>query len=190
MSSIPTTIRSLLCSWERSFPERQPTLNATFIAIRNHFQQQLMPNSFHIIFAFITPLMLNLIALRYQGKGITPFDTHPITMTVSISCFLAYCLSYGFDLKCHISGLSPTHPPTLRRSMMLFGSLSLGSFVLVLFPGLVQLNQLIRFRLYALLLMGLLFCARELRSVRRRSNSAHWLVSATTFRDQGNLLPL
>jgi hypothetical protein len=183
MSSIPTTIRSLLCSWERSFPGRHTTFNVTFIAIRNHFQQQLMPNSFHIIFAFITPLMLNLIALRYQGKSITPFDTQPITMMVGISCFLAY----GFELKCYISGLSPTHPPTLRRSMLLFGSLSLASFVLILFPGLVQL---IRFGLYALLLMGLLFCARELRSVRRRSNSAHWLVATTTFRDQGNLLPL
>uniref|UniRef100_A0A2N9HVL6 Uncharacterized protein n=1 Tax=Fagus sylvatica TaxID=28930 RepID=A0A2N9HVL6_FAGSY len=64
MSSVPTTIRSLLCSWERSFPGRHTTFNVTFIAIRNHFQQQLMPNSFHIIFAFITPLMLNLIALR------------------------------------------------------------------------------------------------------------------------------
>ncbi|GMY19659.1 hypothetical protein FCV25MIE_14898 [Fagus crenata] len=79
MSSIPTTIRSL-CSWERSFPRRHTTFNVTFIAIRNHFQQQLMPNSFHIIFVFITPLMLNLIALRYQGKSITPFDTQPITM--------------------------------------------------------------------------------------------------------------
>ncbi|GMY19655.1 hypothetical protein FCV25MIE_14894 [Fagus crenata] len=64
MSSVPTTIRSFLCSWERSFPERHPTFNVTFIAIRNHFQQLLMPNSFHIIFAFITPLRLNLIALR------------------------------------------------------------------------------------------------------------------------------
>ena len=191
------TILSLLCLRGRSFPEGQFSFNLAFIATRNHFHhEQLMPNSFHAIFAFINPVVLNLLELRYQGKPITPFDTHPITMMVGISCLLAYCLAYGFELKCHVSQLSPTHRSTLRRSMVLFGSLSLVSFVSVLFPGSVQL---ILFNLYVLLLiMGLLlhaqvkifFRARELRSVRRRSNSAHWLVAATTFRDQGNLLPL
>ncbi|GMY19660.1 hypothetical protein FCV25MIE_14900 [Fagus crenata] len=87
MSNVPRTIRSLIL-WGRSFPERQPSFNVAFIAIRNHFQQeQLMANSFHVIFAFITPLVLNLLGLRYQGNLITPFDTQPITMMVGISCF-------------------------------------------------------------------------------------------------------
>jgi hypothetical protein len=149
MSNVPRTIRSLIL-WGRSFPERQPSFNVAFIAIRNHFQQeQLMANSFHVIFAFITPLVLNLLGLRYHGNPITPFDTQPITMMVGISCLLAYC----FEMKCHVSRLSPTHQPTLlRRSMVLFGSLSLASFVSILFPDSVQLTLL---GLYALLVMGL-----------------------------------
>ena len=207
MSNVPRTIRSLIL-WGRSFPERQPSFNVAFIAIRNHFQQeQLMANSFHVIFAFITPLVLNLLGLRYHGNPITPFDTQPITMMVGISCLLAYCLAYGFEMKCHVSRLSPTHQPTLlRRSMVLFGSLSLASFVSILFPDSVQLTLL---GLYALLVMGLqlhaqvrifwnwivqriipkFFRARAT-SMRQRSNTAHWLVAATTNRNQGNLLPL
>ena len=140
MTNIAIAIVSLLCLWERSFPEGQLSFNITFIASRNHFQHaQLMPNSSHaILFTLISPVVLNLLELWYQGKAVTPFDTHPKTMSFGIACFLAYCLAYGFELNCFVSWLSPTHAPTLRSSMVVFGSLSSVSFLSILFPDSVQ----------------------------------------------------
>ena len=102
---------------------------------------------------FISPVVLNLLELRYQGKAVTPFDTHPKTMSFGIACFLAYCLIYDFELKCYVTQLPPTHAPTLRSSMVVFGSLSLVSFLSILFSDSIQP---ILFRLYALLLMAFL----------------------------------
>ena len=194
MANVERTIISLLYL---SFPEGQLLFNVAFMTTRiQYFQQeQLTSNLLHVIFAFIITVVLNLLALKYQGHPITPFDTHPVTMRFGIACSLAYCLAYGFQLKCHVSPQRPsTHAPTLGRGMVVFGSLSLISFVSILFSSSVQP---ILFGLYALLLTGFLlhaqltklFGARE-RRVRQTSHRAHWPVAATTLRNQGNILPL
>ena len=203
MANVARTILSQHLLRGRSFPEAHLSINA-FIAITNTFlllHEQLTPNSLHIIFAFMIQVVLNLLGVKYQGKANTPFDTHPITMSFGIACFLVYCLAYGFELNCFVSWLSPTHAPQLRRSMVVFGSLSLASFVSVLFPGSVQW---ILFGIHVLLLMGFLLhaqvkifwkwikqriVARLFRSWERNVRQTHWLV-ASTVTDQGNILPL
>ncbi|KAK4581140.1 hypothetical protein RGQ29_024707 [Quercus rubra] len=186
-----------MANFARSFPEGHLSFNVTLIiATRNTFllpHEQHMPNSLHAIFAFMIPVVIALLGQKYQGKAITPFDTHPMTMTFGISCFLAYCLAYGFELKSHVAQQPPTHAAILGRSVVVFGSLSLVSFVSILFPVSVQP---ILFGLYTLLLMGFLlhaqvsklFGARE-RKERQTSHRSYWNVAATTFRE-GSILPL
>ena len=180
----------------RSFPEGHLSFNVTFIATRNTFllpHEQLKANPLHAIFAFMIPVVITLLGQKYQGKAITPFDAHPITMTFGISCLLAYCLAYGFELKSHVAQQPPTHAATLGRSVVVFGSLSLVSFVSILFPVSVQP---ILFVLYALLLMAFLlhaqvsklFGARERRE-RRTSHRSYWNVAANPFWE-GSILPL
>ena len=180
----------------RSFPEGHLSFNVTFIATRNTFllpHEQLKANPLHAIFAFMIPVVITLLGQKYQGKAITPFDSHPITMTFGISCLLAYCLAYGFELKSHAPRQPPTHAATLGRSVVVFGSLSLVSFLSILFPVSVQP---ILFVLYALLLMAFLlhaqvsklFGARERRE-RRTSHRSYWNVAANPFWE-GSILPL
>ena len=195
MANVARTILSQHFLRGRSFPEAHLSINA-FIAITNTcllLHEQLTPNSLHVIFAFMIQVVLNLLGVKYQGKANTPFDTHPITMSFGIACFLAYCLAYGFELKSHVAQQPPTHAAILGRSVVVFGSLSLVSFLSILFPVSVQP---ILFVLYALLLMAFLlhaqvsklFGARERRE-RRTSHRSYWNVAANPFWE-GSILPL
>ncbi|KAJ6741646.1 PROTEIN putative-RELATED [Salix viminalis] len=69
---------------------------------RNYVQQdqQTTPNSTHAIFTFIMPVLLCFLQLMYQGKDYSPFDTHPITMWIALTCVLAYCVIYGVEKSC------------------------------------------------------------------------------------------
>ena len=193
MANVARTRLSPLYLRGRSSPEPHLSFNVAFITTRNTFlflHEQPTPNSLHVIFAFMIPVVLSLLGVKHQGKANTPFDIHPITMSFGIACFLAYCLAYGFELNCFGSWLSPTHAPQLRRSMVVFGSLSLASFGSVLFPGSVQS---ILFGIYVLLLMGFLLHAQVKifwKWIKQRIVARLFRLWERNVTDQGNILPL
>ena len=193
MANVARTRLSPLYLRGRSSPEPHLSFNVAFITTRNTFlflHEQPTPNSLHVIFAFMIPVVLSLLGVKHQGKANTPFDTHPITMSFGIACFLAYCLAYGFELNCFGSWLSPTHAPQLQGSMVVLGSLSLASFVSVLFPGSVPS---ILFGIYVLLLMGFLLHAQVKifwKWIKQRIVARLFRLWKRNVTDQGNILPL
>ncbi|KAI6677757.1 hypothetical protein NL676_038553 [Syzygium grande] len=45
----------------------------------------------HAIFTFIVPVLVDFIAVKYQGKPNSPFDAHPVTTVLSIFTLFVYC---------------------------------------------------------------------------------------------------
>lgn len=74
------------------------------------------------------------LALKYLGKVVTPFETHPKTMQFAIGSLLVYCLAYGAELSVQSSILLNS----FGRFMELFGSLSLASLASIFFPDPAQ----------------------------------------------------
>lgn len=102
-----------------------PTINYTQ-------PKQRVPKFPHPIVAFIVPVVLNMIEIKCQCKGDSPFDTNPTTMWFTLSCLMAYCLAYGAELG-RIQ--APDDLVLLRRGSALFASLSLVSLTSILFPS-------------------------------------------------------
>ncbi|GMN64602.1 hypothetical protein TIFTF001_033671 [Ficus carica] len=123
----------------------QTSFTVVYIPTRNYFLQQqqfLVPNhSPHMVFVFAIPVIINLIQLKCQSNGNSPFDTNPMTMWFSISCLLAYCLAYGIELKFGSSLRSPStysisYSLTLIRSAShLCGSLCVAFLTSTFFPN-------------------------------------------------------
>lgn len=80
-------------------------------------QGRLSPNSCHAVLAFILPLLVAFLALKYVGKVVTPFETHPKTMQFAIGSLLVYCLAYGAQLSVQ----SSIYLNAFGRFMELFG---------------------------------------------------------------------
>ncbi|KAL6290029.1 hypothetical protein ACE6H2_007539 [Prunus campanulata] len=76
----------------------------------------------HDIFAFVIPTLLALVQMRYPPEDL--FQTHPTSITVFISSFLAYCFAFSFGGHaykwCHMA-------------MHVFGSLSAAILLWLLF---------------------------------------------------------
>lgn len=97
-------------------------------------QGRLSPNSCHAVLAFILPLLVAFLALKYVGKVVTPFETHPKTMQFAIGSLLVYCLAYGAQLSVQ----SSIYVNAFGRFMELFGSLSMASLASIFFPDPAQ----------------------------------------------------
>ncbi|KAI6677699.1 hypothetical protein NL676_038495 [Syzygium grande] len=48
-------------------------------------------SSTHAIFAFVVSVLGTFVEVKYQGKPDSPFDTHPITIFLTIFTLLLYC---------------------------------------------------------------------------------------------------
>jgi hypothetical protein len=86
----------------------------------------------HTIFAFVTPIFVSFVQIKYENKYLTPFDTHPIAINASILNFLIYCISSIAETKLnpavddniyilvcgHISDLSAALVVTLLASII------------------------------------------------------------------------
>lgn len=101
------------------------------IIISNYLLQPPPPPSLescHTVLAFVVPVLLNLLQIKYQGNQLSPFDTHPISMVISVASLLLYCFGY------HAKSRWPTYALVVSRVMVVFGSLSVVSLATVLFP--------------------------------------------------------
>ncbi|KAG5539913.1 hypothetical protein RHGRI_020212 [Rhododendron griersonianum] len=101
------------------------------IIISNYLLQPPPPPSLescHTVLAFIVPVLLNLLQIKYQGNQLSPLDTHPISMVISVASLLLYCLGY------HAKSRWPTYALVVSRGMVVLGSLSVVSLASILFP--------------------------------------------------------
>ncbi|GMN64717.1 hypothetical protein TIFTF001_033782 [Ficus carica] len=116
-----------------SHQHAQTSFTVVYITTINYFPQ----HSPHTVFVFAIPVITSLIQLKCQSNGNSPIDTNPMTMSFSISCLLAYCLTYGIELKFGSSLRSPiTYSLTLIRSASyLCGSLCVASLTSIFFPN-------------------------------------------------------
>ncbi|KAI8546619.1 hypothetical protein RHMOL_Rhmol07G0133200 [Rhododendron molle] len=104
---------------------------SSIMSISNYFSHPTpLPsvNSCHTVLAFIVPVLLSLLQIKYQGNQISPFETHPISMVIFVASLLLYCLGY------HAKVRWPTYALVVSRGMVVFGSLSVVSLATILFP--------------------------------------------------------
>lgn len=116
---------------------QQVPLNVSFNVLRCNFAQEKLTStsSRHAILVFIVPILVNFIDVKFQGKFISPFDTHPLSTMVAILSLLAYCLAYGVEQT--FSSSTSAH---IFRGLMTFsGSLSLASLASILLPDCFRL---------------------------------------------------
>ncbi|PQM42858.1 hypothetical protein Pyn_08073 [Prunus yedoensis var. nudiflora] len=76
----------------------------------------------HHIFAFTIPTLLTLVQMRYPAVDL--FQTHPTALTILLSGLVAYCFAFSFGD--HANKWS-------RKTMLVFGSLSVASLLWILF---------------------------------------------------------
>ncbi|RVW86595.1 hypothetical protein CK203_045618 [Vitis vinifera] len=108
-----------------------------FRFINNGQQYNLMLNYLSAILAliaFVDPVLIKLIDLKFQKEVDSVFEAHPITTMMFFASLLVFVLTFGIELTFHSSHLSPTCAALLRTAMMFSGSLSLTSLASVLLP--------------------------------------------------------
>lgn len=126
----------------------RPYLNLTVINITYNFsqhhhhhrhRQQILPStsSCHGVLAFIIPVLISLIQLKYQGNQTSPFATHPKSTGFAVISLLLFCSAH--DAKARAISSVPSRPqPTYSwipaRAMAVFGTLSMASLASILFP--------------------------------------------------------
>lgn len=119
-------------------PDQPPFIVVNFIQNNINFRTRESSNYMHIsqhaILAFIIPLLLNFIEVKFEGKSISPFDGHPRTIMVAVSSLLAYCSAFSFYLTFSSSPPSPSRARFSARVMTLFGFISMASLSAILFP--------------------------------------------------------
>ncbi|KAI8546643.1 hypothetical protein RHMOL_Rhmol07G0135500 [Rhododendron molle] len=105
----------------------------------HHQRQHILPStsSCHGVLAFVIPVLLSLIQLKYQGNQTSPFATHPKSTGFAVVSLLLYCLAYDAEARAISSVPSrprPTYSWIPARAMAVFGSLSMASLASILFP--------------------------------------------------------
>ncbi|KAL7182719.1 hypothetical protein ACSBR1_041411 [Camellia fascicularis] len=121
----------------RTPPQGTPTnlfeqINFSFFSITTHSyyylsQRQSTSSSFsaswHAVLAFIVPVFLTFLQIKYQGKDISPFDTYPKSMGVSIVSLLLYCPACYAVLKSSSYEDHRRCQTYARHGTVVFGSL-------------------------------------------------------------------
>ncbi|KAL6290028.1 hypothetical protein ACE6H2_007538 [Prunus campanulata] len=85
----------------------------------------------HDILAFIIPILLTFVQIRYLADRQDLFQTHPLTMMVMLSSLLAHC--FAFSLLIRLSGSGTRMYNCCRMAMMVLGFLSVVSLLCLLF---------------------------------------------------------
>ncbi|KAL7182235.1 hypothetical protein ACSBR1_041025 [Camellia fascicularis] len=132
-------------------------INVLFISWRtfypSHHHRRPLPTSRHAVLAFLAPVLLDFIELKFQGKNVSSFETHQRAIWVAIASLILYCFAYEAKLRL------PAYSRIIRRGMVVFGSVSSVSLTSILFPG---NGRHVFYLLYAL------FLASESAVIRRR----------------------
>ncbi|KAG5539939.1 hypothetical protein RHGRI_020236 [Rhododendron griersonianum] len=117
-------------STSRTFNGR---INVAFINIASYniLQQRPVPTARHTVFAFLISALFNFLQLQYQNTGtVSPFQTHPKTMSLALFGLLFYCIAYEVE---------PSFTQVGQGGMGLFGSILSVSLASVLFHNSVSL---------------------------------------------------
>ncbi|KAL7182724.1 hypothetical protein ACSBR1_041416 [Camellia fascicularis] len=132
MAETTTTTTTPLHNTHRNFFGQ---INVVIIGMRYYFSQQQEQlnnlSSCHAVLAFIVPVLLNFLQLKYQKLEISPFETHPKSMSVAIASLLMYCLAYDAELRFSASQRTQTYA---RRGVVVFGWFGLVSLASILLP--------------------------------------------------------
>ncbi|CAL5429634.1 unnamed protein product [Camellia sinensis] len=124
-------------------------INVAIVGMSYFFAQQEEQStssaSYHSILAFIVPVLLNFMQIKYQKMEISPFETHPKSMGVAIPSLLLYCFVHDAELR---SSSSQTYA---RRGKVVFGWLGLVSMASIFLAD--SLGSL-RYSLYILFSAG------------------------------------
>ncbi|KAL7182717.1 hypothetical protein ACSBR1_041409 [Camellia fascicularis] len=129
-------------------------INVAFLSMTHYYFSQGLHSSAscHAILAFILPLLLSFLQLKYQGnKNRSPFDTHPKSVGVSIASLLLYCFVYDAELRSSENHRHQTYAFIARRGMVCFGWLAVVSLASILLPDSLGLPL---YFLYILFLAG------------------------------------
>ncbi|KAL7212864.1 hypothetical protein ACSBR2_015540 [Camellia fascicularis] len=122
-------------------------INVLFISWRtfylSHHHLRPSPTSRHAILAFLTPVLLDFIELKFQGKNVSSFKTHQKAIWVAIASLILYCFAYEAELR--LLGYSRV----ISRGMVVLGSVSSVSLTSILFLG---NGRHVFYQLYALFL--------------------------------------
>ncbi|GMP95752.1 hypothetical protein CsSME_00044675 [Camellia sinensis var. sinensis] len=137
-------------------------INDSFLSITTHSyynlsQQESTPSSasWHAVLAFIVPVFLTLLRIKYDGKDISAFDTYPKSLGVSIASLLLYCSAYYAELKSSSYEDHRRLQTHARHGAVVFGWLGLVSLTSILLPD--SVGPLLYF-LYILFLAGEFLC--------------------------------
>ncbi|KAL3730751.1 hypothetical protein ACJRO7_027734 [Eucalyptus globulus] len=93
-------------------------------------------NDFDAVVTFIVPILINLVAMKYEGMPDSPFDTHPITVFLTVFTLLLYCI-LSFP---HVADQLIFRTPRGARIFLwlrVFSCLSVAFLTLLLFRGLL-----------------------------------------------------
>ncbi|KAF8020576.1 hypothetical protein BT93_G1111 [Corymbia citriodora subsp. variegata] len=89
----------------------------------------------HTILTFIVPVLINFIEIKYQGKSVSPFDTHPITIFLSIFNLLLYC-SLSLPFVTYLPAFNTACSVHISQFLMMFSFyLSIALLSSLLFQG-------------------------------------------------------
>ncbi|GMP95097.1 hypothetical protein CsSME_00044273 [Camellia sinensis var. sinensis] len=108
-------------------------INVLFFSWRtfylSHHHRRPPPTSRHAVLAFLAPVLLDFIELKFQGKNVSSFETHQKAIWVAIASLILYCFAYEAKLRL------PAYSRVIRRGMVLLGSVSSVSLTSILFSG-------------------------------------------------------
>ncbi|CAL5432576.1 unnamed protein product [Camellia sinensis] len=205
-------INPIMASYERANMGRSFSggINVAFVRSRSYIlQQQLTPPNHHLhaIFSFLASMLLNFLQLQYQALVVSPFETHPTTMLVSITSLIVYCVAYDVELRFSSSDHAmPDYGLVISHVIGLFGSLCLVSLASILCPDSIRV---VLYLLYTLFLASQLVFAhcqlqmlwswlhqrvisrflQEMHMRRASINRRLWFVTPANAH-RGGLLPL
>ena len=134
--------------------------------------------SYHPVVAFLVPILISLLQLKYHGTYTSPFETHPKSMGVSFVCLILYCLAYNAEQR----QLNPSDNAWfVHRGTVFFGSLSAASMA-----STIHLPDSVG---PLLCVVWLLFTARD-QLLKLLKWVVHCKISAPAFPRRGPILPL
>ncbi|KAF8038621.1 hypothetical protein BT93_B1219 [Corymbia citriodora subsp. variegata] len=92
-------------------------------------------NKIEAIVTFIIPILVNFITMKYQGMLDSPFDTHPVTVFLTIFTLLLYCF-LSLPLVAHLPVFHTARGVRIFLFLRVFSFLSVAFLTSLLFRGL------------------------------------------------------
>ncbi|KAF8038622.1 hypothetical protein BT93_B1220 [Corymbia citriodora subsp. variegata] len=97
-----------------------------------------MPNQWNnidAIFTFIVPILVDFITMKYQGMPDSPFNTHPVTIFLTIFTLLLHCF-LSLPLVARLPVFRTPRGALIFPFLRVFSILSVAFLMSLLFQGL------------------------------------------------------